>query len=376
MIDRYCQNLDAYIQKGKVLVIFGPRQVGKTTLITEYLKHTKYSFKLESGDNVSLHEILGSQRFDSIIPFASEAELLVLDEAQRIPNIGMALKIIVDQVPNARVVVTGSASFELAGQVGEPLTGRKNSLILYPVSQLELSQSMSKYELKEKLPLWLIYGGYPVVLSESSKEAKRKTLEEISNSYLLKDILELSDVKGAKVLLDLLRLLALQLGNQVSLSEMAAIVGLDYKTVARYLDLFEKAFIIFQLRGYSRNLRSEINTKSKYYFFDTGIRNAIINNFNALDLRNDTGPLFENFLVMERLKLQSYKQVYANNYFWRTWEQKEVDWVEEREGKLFGFEFTWSNKHKKRADQFLTTYPEAEFKVIDKDYYLQFVIEK
>ena len=304
-----------HLQPNKVVVIYGPRQVGKTTLVTEYLKSTPYRYASYVGDNVRVQEILSSQRFSEILPFVEGIELLVLDEAQRIPEIGMALKIIVDQVPGIRVIATGSASFELAGQVGEPLTGRKYTLTLYPVSQLELLQTSRAFDLQERLPEMLVFGGYPAVVSAKTNQEKRELLLEIAHAYLLKDVLEMEKVKGAKVLLDLLRMIALQVGSQVSLTELGSAVGLDYKTIARYLDLLEKAFVLFELRGFSRNLRNEIKNKSKYYFFDTGIRNAIINNFNDIPFRNDVGALWENFCIVERMKYQAYKQEYANNCF-------------------------------------------------------------
>ena len=229
------QLLTKSLDPNKVVLIYGPRQVGKTTLVNEYLKNTPYKYALYSGDNVRIHEILGSQRFDLILPFVKDLELLVLDEAQKIPNIGLALKIIVDQVPGIRIMVTGSASFELAGQVGEPLTGRKWTLTLYPIAQLELLTEIREFDLKERLTEFLLFGGYPSVVSESVFAKKQKLLSEIVDSYLLKDILELERVKGSKTLLDLLRLLALQVGNQVSLTELGSRLGLDYKTVARFL---------------------------------------------------------------------------------------------------------------------------------------------
>lgn len=365
-----------YLDPNKVVLLYGPRQVGKTTLVREYLKNTPHKYAFYSGDNIRIHEILGSQRFDRILPFVKDIELLVLDEAQKIPNIGMGLKIIVDQVPGIRIIATGSASFELAGQVGEPLTGRKWTLILYPISQLELLDKVREFDLKERLNEFLLHGGYPSVVSEPIYEKKQKILTEIVDSYLLKDILELEKVKGSKALLDLLRLLALQVGNQVSLTELGSQLGLNYKTVARYLDLLEKAFVIVELHGYARNLRKEIRKKSKYYFWDTGIRNAIINNFNGLNLRNDVGALWENFCVIERLKYQAYSHVHANNYFWRTWEQTEVDWVEEREGKLYGFEFVYSENRKKSPKVWLDTYKEASFAVVNRENYLSFVAGK
>ncbi|MBM4402117.1 MAG: DUF4143 domain-containing protein [Candidatus Cloacimonetes bacterium] len=217
------------------------------------------------------------------------------------------------------------------------------------------------------------FGGYPEVITSPNKERKVTILSEITNSYLLKDILTLEKVKGSKILLDLLRLLSFQVGSEVSLTELGSQLGLDYKTVARYLDLFEKSFVLFNLRGYARNLRKEVTKKSKYYFYDNGIRNAIISNYNGLDLRDDIGKLWENFLVSERLKAQAYKKIYSNNYFWRTWDKKEIDWVEEREGKLFGYEFKWQKEKVKAPKDWLKTYDNASFEVISKDNYLEFV---
>ena len=370
---RFYQNLNDYLEKGKVLVIYGPRQVGKTTLLQNCLRQTPFKFKLDSGDSIAAQEILSSQNFNKILGYAAGYELLALDEAQHIPNVGLGLKILVDQMPELRIIATGSSSFELSGQVGEPLTGRKRTLTLYPFSQIELGRIYNRFELIQKLPEWLVFGGYPAVLTAASKNNKIDKLTELVNSYLLKDILELEKVKGSKVLLDLLRLIAFQVGSEVSLTELGTRLGLDYKTVARYLDLFEKAFVLFNLRGFSRNLRQEVTRKSKYYFYDNGVRNAIIANFNDLALRDDVGKIWENFLVAERLKAQEYKRIYANNYFWRTWDQKEIDWVEEREGKLFGFEFKWGKDKVKPPKDFLETYPNATFKVIDQENYLEFV---
>lgn len=372
-IPRIYDNLEKAIQPNRVVVIYGPRQVGKTTLLNNYLKHTKYKYRLDSGENIRIAEILGSQDFVRLREYASGYELLVIDEAQKIANIGMGLKILVDNVPDIRIVVTGSSSFELAGQVGEPLTGRKMTLNLYPIAQIEYRKMLNNaFELKQKLPEFLIFGSYPAVLTAEPRQEKIRILQELADSYLVKDILALDKIKKSKIILDLLRLLAFQIGSEVSLSELGRKLGLDYKTVDRYLDLLEKAFVIIRLSGFSRNLRNEINRKNKYYFYDTGIRNAIISNFNDLAMRDDIGGLWENFLVAERIKNQEYSAIYANNYFWRTWQQKEIDWVEERGGHLYGFEFKWG-AHKYRAPrEFLTTYPEGSVEVINKENYLGF----
>lgn len=372
-LPRFYQNLENYLEKGRVLLIYGSRQVGKTTLLTEFLRKTNLKYKLASGDDIRTQEILSSSDFSKILEYVSDYKLLAIDEAQRIPNIGQGLKIIVDQKPDIFVIATGSSSFELAGQVGEPLTGRKKTLTLFPLSQIELSNIQNDFELKERLPQSLVFGGYPDVLTKEKKEDKIIILNEIVNSYLLKDILELEKVKGSKTLLDLLRLLAFQVGSEVSLSELGRQLAIDSKTIARYLDLLEKSFILFNLRGYARNLRKEVTKKSKYYFYDNGIRNAVISNFNDLNLRDDVGKLFENFLVSERLKNQSYNKIFANNYFWRTWDKKEIDWVEEREGKLFGFEFKWAESKSKSLKSFSDNYGNAETKIINQENYLEFI---
>lgn len=375
MLLRFYDNLSSYLKPNKVLFIFGSRQAGKTTLLKKFLSENKdkFRYKLDSGDDINLHAVLGSSNFKKIIEYAKGYDLIAIDEAQKIKGIGQGLKIMVDQVPNLKVIVTGSSSFDLAGQIGEPLTGRKINLALYPLSQIEMRNIYNAYELKSRLDDYLVYGSYPEVLTNEFINDKKRILEELVGSYLLKDILELEKVKSSKLLLDLLRLLAFQIGSEVSLSELGKQLGIDGKTVARYLDLFEKSFVIINIRGFSRNLRKEITKKSKYYFLDNGIRNAIIANFNPLEIRDDVGKLWENFLVVERIKKQSYHQIYANNYFWRTWNQKEIDWVEERDGKLFGYEFKWKSKPLKVATAWSENYPDASLEIIDKENYLEFV---
>jgi predicted AAA+ superfamily ATPase len=374
-LPRFYDDLDKYLEKNKVLVIYGPRQVGKTTLLQNYLSTTSLKYKLDSGDNIRTQQILSSQDFRQITDYVKGYDLLAIDEAQRIQNVGMGLKILTDQVKNLKIIATGSSSFELSGQIGEPLTGRKKTIILYPFSQLELAKIYNPHEVRERLPDWLVFGGYPDVITAKDKNKKMEIVAGIMESYLLKDILELEQVKSSKILLDLLRLVSFQIGSEVSLSELGQQLGIDYKTVARYLDLFEKSFVLYNLRGYSRNLRSEITKKSKYYFYDNGIRNAVISNFNDLDIRDDTGKLWENFLVAERLKKQKYKSIFANNYFWRTWEQKEIDWVEERGGSLFGYEFKYSAKERaKIPKEFGETYEKSQVEVVNKENYFKFVI--
>ncbi len=372
-LPRFYQNLQRELKPNKVLVLYGPRQVGKTTLLKDFLSASKLKYKYDSGDNIKTQAALGSQDFEKIKNYAEGYKLIAVDEAQRIPHIGRALKIMVDEIPGIKIIATGSSSFELSGQVGEPLTGRKSTLALFPMAQLELKKLYNRAELKDRLEEMLIFGGYPEVAATAQKTAKAKLLSEIAHSYLLKDILELEKVKSSKVLLDLLRLLAFQIGSEVSLSEIGQQIGVDYKTAARYLDLFEKSFVLYNLRGFSRNLRKEVTKKSKYYFYDTGVRNAIISNFNALELRNDAGSLWENFLFMERLKKRAYLNIHANAYFWRTWEQEEIDLIEEREGKLYGYEFKWGRKKMKKLKEWEKAYPESELDVVTPENYLKFI---
>jgi predicted AAA+ superfamily ATPase len=373
-IMREYQNLGAFLKPNKALVILGPRQSGKTTLLNDFLSGSNLKYKLDSGDDIRVQEVLSSQDFAKILAYAGGYQLVAIDEAKKIKNVGLGLKILIDHVPGIHVIATGSSSFELSGQVGEPLTGRKITLTLYPIAQMELAKMHNRFELKAKLEESLIFGSYPEVVTAADRNEKIRLLNELVGFYLLKDILQLERVKSAKVLLDLLRLLAFQIGNEVSWSELANRLGIDTKTVARYLDLFEKGFVIYNLRAFSRNLRKEICKKSKYYFLDTGIRNAVISNFNPLEIRDDAGLLWENFLITERLKKQAYRGIHADNYFWRTWDRKEVDFIEEREGRLFGYEFKWGSGKIKPAREWLETYAGAEFAIVNSENYLDFVL--
>ncbi len=375
MFTRAYEPLESRLQPGKVLVIYGPRRVGKTTLMQGYLKSSTLKMRVESGDNVRLQQVLSSQDFSQILPLVEGIELLAIDEAQNIPNVGMGLKIIVDQVPGIRVIVTGSSSFELAGQIGEPLTGRKRTLVLYPIAQLELRKQWNTYDLRQKLAEFLVFGSYPEVLQAPTREKKIEILSEIASSYLLKDILAFDRVRSSRTLWDLLKLLAFQVGNQVSLNELATQLASDIKTIQRYLDLLEKAFVINRLGGYSRNLRQEVASKSKYYFLDTGIRNAIIAQFAMPENRNDIGALWENFMFIERLKFRTYTGIYANPYYWRTYSKQEIDLVEERDGNIFGYEFKWSERKPVPAPrEWAEAYPEAIYNLIHPGNYLDIIV--
>ncbi len=373
-IERHYQDLDTFLKPNKALVIYGPRQVGKTTLLGDYLQTTSHKFRLDSGENFHVQDVLSSLDFEKLKDYVSGYNLIAIDEAQKVPRIGEALKILVDHFPGIRIIATGSSSFELAGQVGEPLTGRKITITLFPIAHLEMNKIFNPFDLRTKLEEFIIYGSYPEVVSTSEKKEKIKLLHEISGSYLMKDILEFERVKSSQKLMMVLRLLAFQIGHEVSFHEIAQKVGMDHKTLARYVDLLEKAFVILRVGGFSRNLRNEIVKKNKFYFYDTGIRNAIIANFNQIDLRNDTGQLWENFIFMERIKKQRYHEIMANNYFWRTWNGEEIDFVEEREGKLFGYECKWADKKIKVPKLWQQNYPESTVEVIHSDNYQKFIL--
>ncbi|HPI37421.1 MAG TPA: ATP-binding protein [Ignavibacteriaceae bacterium] len=361
------------IKPGKVLVIYGPRRVGKTTLLKDFLDKSKLKYKLDSGDNIRTQEIFNAQVFSEILPYAEGYELLAIDEAQQIKNIGMGLKILVDNLPDITIIATGSSSFELSQQIGEPLTGRKRTISLFPFSQEELLSLYNKHELKERLEEFLIYGSYPEVITAGNCNEKREVLVELVNSYLLKDIFTLERIKGTKQIFDLLKLIAFQVGNEVSLNELASQVKLDVKTVGKYLDLLEKAFILYKRGAFSRNLRNEITTKSRYYFWDNGIRNGIVLQFNSLSERNDTGALFENFFVIERLKYLHNNSIYRNLYFWRTYSGYEVDIIEEGDGKLLGLEVKFSPRTKLKPNPFTSIYQNSSIELVNRENYLDYL---
>ena len=374
IIPRAYEPLEKHLRPSRVLVIYGPRRVGKTTLLKKFLETTSLKYKLISGDDIRVQHTLSSQDFSQILGLAEDYQLLAIDEAQEIPNIGMGLKILVDQIPGIYIIVTGSSSFELAGQIGEPLIGRKHTLTLYPFSQSELLSLYNHFELRQNLGYMLVYGTYPEVVQASSRAEKISVITEIANSYLLKDILAFDRVKNSRTLMSFLQLLAFQVGHEVSFNELATQLGIDVKTVQRYLDLLEKSFVIIRLGGFSRNLCSEVVNKSKYYFLDNGIRNALIAQFNPLDQRNDIGQLWENFFFIERLKYRAHQSIYANMYFWRTYTQQEIDLVEERDGSLYGYECKWTaRKQVKSPASWFTAYPNSLYEVITPENYLDFL---
>ena len=362
-----------HLHPNKVVVIYGPRRVGKTTLIQEINKKFFNKALFVNGDDISIQSYLGSQNLEKLKSFVGKIPLLIIDEAQTIPKIGLNLKIMVDNIPNLKIIATGSASFDLSQQIGEPLVGRKWQFELYPISQMELSKYENPFESTTKLESRLIYGSYPEVVTASSNIKKGEILKEILDGYLFKDILLFEGLRKSAKLVQILKLIAFQIGREVSLRELAQHTELNSGTVARYLDLLEKVFIIRRLSGFRRNLRTEVTKTGRYYFIDNGVRNILINNLNQLSDRSDVGELWENYLYVERLKKREYKKIYVNEYFWRTHTQNEVDLVEERNGKLHGFEYKWGKKYSKKYRLFTETYKNADCTLINRDNYLEFI---
>lgn len=365
-------SLKQKVQPGKVVLIFGPRRVGKTTLLKKFLESFPDALFV-TGEDVFIREILSSRSLDQLKNFIGNKKLLVIDEAQYIPFLGYNLKLIVDHLSDVSVIATGSSTFDLAKQVGEPLTGRKWVIQLYPLSQIELNHIENAATTKANLESRLIYGSYPEVIVFSGDQERRDYLHDLISSYLLKDILAFEGIQKSKKLLDLLILLSFQIGKEVSHQELATQLVMSRGTVEKYLDLLEQVFVLINIRGFSRNLRKEVTKTSRYYFTDNGVRNALINNFNRMDRRGDKGELWENYLVTERLKKQAYTRLWSHNFFWRTYDQKELDWVEEREGKLFGYEFKAGMGQTKAPKLWLETYPEASFECVNPDNYLSFI---
>ncbi|SHJ10751.1 hypothetical protein SAMN05444280_11135 [Tangfeifania diversioriginum] len=361
-------------QSDKIIVVYGARQVGKTTLIKTILKND-FGKGLEiNADQLKYREILSSADLTQIKRLVSGYDLLFIDEAQQVPDIGLNLKIIKDNIPELKIIATGSSSFELANKISEPLTGRKWTFTLFPISLLEISKLKNSFELDSELADYLMFGMYPEVFSYENKLDKMDYLKEIIESFLYKDLLTLSQIKNSGKIYELLQLLAYQIGSPVSYSELGRKLGLSTDTVISYIDLLEKVFVIYRLPGFSRNLRKEITKNKKIYFFDTGIRNSVIEDFSLPDKRPDIGALWENFIISERIKRNSYKRAHAKSYFWRTYTGAELDYIEESSGKLSGYEIKWKKKKSKVPRSWLETYENADFEVINSENYQNFIL--
>ena len=365
--------LERSVAPNRVVVVYGPRRVGKTTLIRQYMRRHDPDALLVSGEDIAVREYLESQSVDKLRAFVGRRRTLIVDEAQHVRQIGLNLKLLADHVDGLRIVATGSSSFDLAQQTDEPLTGRKRTLLLLPLAQLELQAVETAHETRARVEMRLIHGSYPEVVLMESNEDREVYLKELIASYLFKDILQLEGVRHADKLLRLLQAIAFQVGGEVSVAELGGRLGMSRNTVERYLDLLEKAYVIFGRLGFSRNLRKEIAKSRRYYFYDNGIRNGLINNFSPVALRDDIGALWENYIVVERLKFNLYTGRQTESYFWRTYDRQEIDLIEERGGRLDGAEVKWSPQPGLRVPRaWRQAYPDSSFRVVDRENYLDF----
>lgn len=358
----------------KIIILYGPRQAGKTTLIQQILERTDVPTVQLNGDDLRTQELLGRADLDKLKTIVGANRLMVLDEAQRIENIGLTLKLIFDHY-RIHILASGSSSFDLANKINEPLTGRTATFTLFPISYSELPLHPPVVSNAERLEEFLRFGMYPKVITLDSQEEKENYLYDLINNYLYRDILSFERVRKPKKVIDLLSLLALQIGSEVSAAELASHLSLSKVIVEKYLDILEKMFVIVNLRGFSRNLRKEISKTSKYYFADLGLRNALIRNFNPLNIRPDVGALFENYAIIERMKRSFNQRRYANFYFWRTYDQKEIDLIEERQGIINAFEFKWKEGavNRKAETEFTSTYENSQFHVVTQSRFDEFL---
>jgi len=364
-------NVEKKLFKKKAIVIYGPRQSGKTTLIREIQKQYKNSALYLNCDEPDIRLALTNCTSTKLKDLIGEKKIVFIDEAQRVENIGLTIKLAVDNFPKIQFVATGSSSFDLSNKISEPLTGRKYEFYLFPFALEELSSIYSPLEIKRNIEKELIFGMYPDVILRTNEA--ETIIKEISISYLYQDVLQYQQIKNSDILQKLLQALALQIGKEVSYNELANLLNIDKKTVGRYVDLLEKSYVIFPLKPFSRNLRSELIKMRKIYFWDLGVRNALINNFNPFNLRTDTGEIWENFLIMERIKHNYNHGLNKNIYFWRTHQQQEIDYIEDQGGILHGFEFKWSKKQAKCPIIWKNTYQNSTFTTINQENYLPFV---
>lgn len=359
----------------KVNIILGVRRSGKTTLLEEYIKNYNGKSLYLNGDDIQVQEELSSQSIEKYKSLLGGYDLFILDEAQQIENIGLNLKIIIDHIKTITVIVTGSSMFDLEQKIGEPLTGRKKTFKLFTLAQCELKNYENLIQTKSMLENRLIYGSYPEVVTATNNQEKEVYLREIVNSYLLKDILAYDGIKNSSKIYKLLKLLAFQIGKEVSFDELATQVSMSKNTVEKYLDLLEKNFILFQVNSFSRNLRKELSKKKRFYFHDNGIRNCLINNFNPMGIRNDIGELWENYIFYERMKFLEYQDIFPNLYFWRTYDQQEIDLIEEQDQSLSAFEIKYkTNRTYKFPKAWCDNYPEAKNMIINQENYLEFIV--
>ncbi len=358
--------------QGRVVILYGARQVGKTTLVKNVMTEYREDALYLNCDEIDVRQALTDKTSTELKAFIGDKRLVVIDEAQRVKNIGLTLKLLIDNFPNTQIIATGSSSFELSGKIKEPLTGRKTEFFLLPFSIKELTQVRSPLEIKRSLEDLLIFGSYPGVFLASNE--REKIVRELATSYSYKDVLVYQDIRNPELLEKLLQALALQIGSEVSYSKLAQLLGVNKITIENYVRVLEQAYIIFRVGPFSRNIRNELKKKRKIYFYDVGLRNALINNFNPLSLRQDVGALWENFLVIERMKKNNNLEIINNIYFWRTTTGKEIDYIEEADGVLTGYEFKWHKKTFIAPKEFLENYENSKVNLVNKDNFLDFIL--
>ncbi|MBI2968970.1 MAG: ATP-binding protein [Bacteroidetes bacterium] len=358
---------------GKVCLLFGTRRVGKTFLIKEVEKEFSSKTLFLNGDDYTTLAMLEERSASNYRKIFENIDLAIIDEAQNIPEIGFKLKLMVDELPGLRILATGSSSFDLLNISGEPLTGRSFNYHLYPFAQCEMSVLENSLQTMENLEERLIFGSYPETINFQTTGEKKEFLLNLVQSYLLKDILSLNGIRNSVKMHDILKMLAFQVGKEVSVSELGNKVGLSKNTVEKYMDLLSKVFIIYPLKAFCRNPRKEIAKSSKWYFTDTGVRNAVISAFSPLNLRNDTGELWENYVISERIRFNAYRKKNILHYFWRTYDMQEIDLIEDNEGKIAAYEIKWKEKTVRCPGFFNKAYPDAEFNVINRNNYTEFI---
>lgn len=353
------------LKPNKVVIVLGARRVGKTVLVKEVLETLGEPGLILNGEDINVHDSLANRTIENYKQILGSYKLLYIDEAQKIPEIGLKLKLMIDGIDGLRIIISGSSSFDMGRETGEPLTGRKYSFNLYALSESEYNQIEDSISKIDKVRERLVFGNYPELLQLPDRKDKIDYLNEMVSSYLLKDILVYEDIKNSQKIFNLLRLIAFQIGGEVSMQELGQQLAISKNTVEKYLDLLGKVYILHKVEGFSRNLRKEITKNSRWYFLDNGIRNAVIANFNPLESRSDIGQLWENYMISERMKYQEYRGISSNNFFWRTYAKQEIDWVEERDGSLFGYEFKWKEINVKTPSQWTSAYPDSSFEVIN-----------
>ena len=364
-----------YLKPNKAVILLGARRVGKTEMVKKFLLHCNEPYLFLNGDDLQTHDLMEQRTVANYKRLLGDIKLLVIDEVQSIPDIGIKLKLMLDSIEGLKVLVTGSSVMDLNTGLGEPLVGRKMTIHIFPLAQMEYTKLEMYVDTVNNLGDRLIFGSYPELEQLASNAEKIDYLMEQINSYLLKDILEFEGIRKRDVIVSLLRMIAFRVGSEISIEGISNELQLGKGTIDKYLDLLSKVFIIHKVTGFSRNLDNEITKKNKWYFYDNGIRNALINNFNSLSVRDDKGKLWENYLISERLKKQEYQRLHYANFFWRTHTKQEVDWVEEKDGKLAAYEFKWTTKKQPKPPAlWLKGYPEAEFHVIHPKEYLDFIV--